>query len=93
MDMRVSSPAPAVRRQQPIRSASRLTIAEGAIVLIALHALVGTGIGAIAGSVLAGLLLGLFTGICAVAAILLISGADLGGEPTRAARRQMPRQR
>ena len=97
MDMRVNSPAPPAGRHQPLRMASRVSIAEGALVLIVLYALVGAGIGAMAGSVLAGMLLGVFTGVCAVAAILLISGAALDGamggtvdgEPAVAPQRQM----
>jgi len=80
VDIHVSSSAPSAGRPQRLRLISRVSIAEGALVLVALYALVGAGIGAAAGSVLAGMLLGLFTGVCAVAAILLISGAAMGGE-------------
>lgn len=62
------------------RATSRLTLAEGAVALTLLYALIGAGIGAAAGSLLLGLGVGFATGVAAVAAILLISGASAGAE-------------
>jgi hypothetical protein len=58
-------------------STSRLSLVEGALALTVLYALIGAGIGAIAGSFLLGLVVGFATGVAAIAAILLISGASV----------------
>lgn len=56
---------------------SRLSIAEGGLALTVLYALIGAGIGAAAGSFLLGLAVGFATGVAAIGAILLISGASV----------------
>jgi hypothetical protein len=52
-----------------------VSFAEGAIILMALYALLGAGIGAACGSLVMGMGVGLFIGAFAAAAILLIRGA------------------
>ena len=63
-----------------VRRRRRLNLAEGALALIMLYALIGAGIGAAADSLLLGLVVGIATGVAAIAAILLISGASSGAE-------------
>jgi hypothetical protein len=50
-------------------------MAEGALVLVGAYILIGAGIGEAAGSVVVGMAAGLFAGVCAIAAILLITGS------------------
>ncbi len=50
-------------------------MAEGALVVVALYVLMGAGVGLAAGSVLIGVGAGLITGLCAIAAILLVRGS------------------
>jgi hypothetical protein len=52
-----------------------LSVAEGVLVLVGVYILIGAGIGEAAGSVLVGAAAGLISGVCALAAILLISGS------------------
>ena len=96
MDIGLSSPTPTVRASLPVPrvgssmprpavgprpgTGTRMTIAEGALVLIVAYALLGAGVGAIFGSALPGLLAGAALGVCAVGAILLVTGSALSAE-------------
>jgi uncharacterized membrane-anchored protein len=66
------------RRRAPWRALDArhlLVLAEGALVVIGAYALIGAGIGLLAGSVMVGVMAGLVAGACAVGAILLIRGS------------------
>ncbi len=62
-----------------------IAVAQGGLLVIAVYALIGAGIGLLAGSVTVGVFAGLVAGICAIAAILLIRGcavaAGTSGDP------------
>lgn len=58
-------------------------VAQGSLLLVGLYTAIGAGIGDAAGSVMVGVTAGLIAGVCAVAAILFISGSALAA--TRAA--------
>jgi hypothetical protein len=76
----------------------RASMIEGATLLLLMYCLVGTGIGAAFGALVLGLAVGFGAGVCAIGAILLISGASTT-EPLAApagyaaAPPQQPRQR
>jgi hypothetical protein len=77
-----------------MRMRHRVNLAEGALVLIGVYILIGAGIGEAAGSVAVGLAAGLIAGVCAIAAILLISGsAQAGRAGVDGGRRRTPRGR
>ncbi len=58
-----------------VRLRHGVNLAEGALVLIGAYILIGAGIGEAAGSVVIGVAAGLIAGLCAIAAILLITGS------------------
>ncbi len=59
---------------------SRSSVLQGVVALLSVYALIGAGIGAVIADALAGLVVGVGAGLCAVAAILLICGAGVGAE-------------
>jgi hypothetical protein len=93
---RLSSPlAPVLGHRSAIAPANSslrlrhfLNVAEGSLLLVAVYMLIGAGIGDAAGSVMVGVAAGLIAGVCAIAAILLISGSAL---TARAAAERGPR--
>jgi hypothetical protein len=78
--MRLSTTARPAAHRSETRQSTRVGFTEGAMILIALYALVGAGIGAACGSLLLGTVSGLAVGSFAAAAILLIRGAALGAQ-------------
>jgi hypothetical protein len=58
-------------------SPRRTNLVATAILLLTVYSAIGAGIGLVLDSTIAGALVGLLSGACAVAAILLISGAAL----------------
>jgi hypothetical protein len=75
-----SRPVPRHPAPRTTPQSRRTSFTEGAIVLIVLYALLGAGIGAACGSFILGLGCGLFIGVFAAAAILLIQGAAQGAK-------------
>ncbi len=68
-----------------------VNLAEGALVLIGAYILIGAGIGEAAGSVAVGVAAGLIAGVCAIAAILLITGsAQAARTATHGVARRLP---
>jgi hypothetical protein len=79
--------SPAVRQTVGRRRVG-ISLAEASVVLVALYALLGAGVGAACGSVLLGTLSGLVIGVMAVAAIFLISGSARAADQRVELRRQ-----
>jgi hypothetical protein len=69
--------ATSARTASALRMRHFLNVARGSLLLVGLYMLIGAGIGDAAGSVMVGVAAGLIAGVCAVAAILLISGSAL----------------
>jgi hypothetical protein len=80
VDMRLSTTGRPTTQRNVAHPRAGISLIEAAIVLIALYALLGTGIGSACGSVLLGMFSGLMIGVFAVAAILLISGSARAAE-------------
>jgi hypothetical protein len=78
--MRLSTAARPATHRAAARQSARAIFTEGAMVLIALYALMGAGIGFVCGSLVLGTCLGLALGSFAAAAILLIRGAAQGAK-------------
>jgi hypothetical protein len=68
-----------------------MSVVEGSLLLVGLYILIGAGIGDAAGSVMVGVTAGLIAGICAIGAILLISGSALTSRAAAQSRSSLPK--
>jgi hypothetical protein len=73
-----------------VRARHCLNLAEGALVLVGAYMLIGAGIGEAAGSALVGVAAGLIAGVCAIAAILLITGSARAARDADPGRHEAP---